>query len=54
LAKYQKNQESAISIKNINLDTNSIENRYEALHKLYQGLMVKINIQNKNVKEQYE
>ncbi len=52
LAKYQKNLESSVSMKNFNVDTNSLENRYDTLQKLYQGLMLKINLQNKNVKEQ--
>jgi prolyl-tRNA synthetase len=39
-------------MKNFNVDTNSLENRYDTLQKLYQGLMLKINLQNKNVKEQ--
>lgn len=52
LVKYQKNLESSVSMKNFNVDTNSLENRYDTLQKLYQGLMLKINLQNKNVKEQ--
>ena len=51
-AKQPKYQDCQVSIRNLGADANSLESRYEALQKLYKGLMVKIGVQNQSVNDQ--
>jgi hypothetical protein len=50
--KYKKNLESSASIRNLAIDANSLENRFENLQKLYKGVLAKIGVQNQCVFDQ--